>query len=222
MSEEKKSSVLKTLIIVVGAIIAVVVIGFIVLVAIELISPGEEAVVQPSEELVETLKVEEPAESVSDNNIFSEPGYGYSVKYPEGWIYELGENNSVIFSGPEGTDEFYTTVTFQTLFSKELGGNYDSLNELYLEMYNQFEQADGVFDFYEENAHFYNETTYPTISFDVVYSMGGETFWQYVILIERDQNAYHSVSYTSPLEHIELSVDKFIEMFESLKFVSIQ
>lgn len=228
--KNEEGSATKTLIIVIGALIALALIGFVVLVAIELVSPGEEAAEEPVEELVEESVVEvvEPtteegsATTTNDRNAFAEPGYGYTISYPQHWIYEKDDSNSVIFSGPEGSDEYYTTVTVQTLFSTEVGGNYNSLDGLYEELYNQFDEMNGIFDLYEEDTHTYKGISYPMIMFDTVYRMDGEDFWQYVILFERDEYAYHAVYYTAPLELIELSTDIFAEMLETFIFVPIQ
>ncbi len=224
--KNEKGSVIKTLVIVIGALIALAIIGFVVLVAIELISPDEETaeelVEEPIVEIVEPTAEEVTVTTTNDKNVFAEPGYGYTISYPQHWIYEKDVQNSVIFSGPEGTDEYYTTVTIQTLFSTEAGGNYNSLDDLYQELYNQFDEMNGIFDLYEEDTHTYNGVSYPMIVFDTIYRLDGEDFWQYVILFERDENAYHAVYYTTPLELIELSTDIFAEMVETFIFVPIQ
>jgi len=223
--KNEKGSVLKTLVIVIGALIALALVGFIVLVAIELISPdeqtAEELVEEPIVEVAEPTAEEVSATTTNGNNTFTEPGYGYTISYPQHWIYEKDDSNSVIFSGPEGTDEYYTTVTVQTLFSTEAGGNYSNLDDIYQELYDQFDEMNGIFDLYEEDTHPYKGIRYPMIVFDTIYRLDGEDFWQYVILFERDQHAFHAVYYTVPLELIELSTDVFTEMLETFIFVPI-
>ena len=226
MLKNEKGSVLKTLVIVIGALIALALIGFVVLVAIELISPGEETaeelIEEPIVEVAEPTTEEVSVTTTNGKNVFAESGYGYTISYPQHWIYEKDTQNSVIFSGPEGTDEYHTTVTIQTLFSTEAGGNYNSLDDLYQDLYNQFDEINGIFDLYEEDTHTYNGVSYPMIIFDTVYRLDGENFWQYVILFERDQHAYHAVYYTAPLELIEMSTAIFAEMVETFIFVPIQ
>ncbi len=208
-TRKKEGSLLKTLIIVIGSVVGLAVIGFIILVAIELVSPGD----QPREEATEVIpenSAEQTPEVMPGMKLFAEPGYGFTVNYPQDWIFEKDlEKIAVIFSGPEGTDEYYTTVTFQTVFSRDLGGYYDSLEELYTDLKSQHEEVGGKIHSYEEQTFEYHGATYPMINYDTTFQMNGEDVWRYVIILERDQHAFHQISYTAPIDLIDLSLEEY-------------
>lgn len=54
----------------------------------------------------------------------------YCIRYPANWIVRQENEYTYIFSGPEGTPTFYTTVTVASFASSALGGRYANTAEL--------------------------------------------------------------------------------------------
>ncbi len=127
--------------------------------------------------------------------------------------------NAIIFSGPEGTEEYHTTVNVQTLFSREVGGNYDDLESLYLDLKAQFENAGGTTADYKQQTLEHNGATYPVITFEASYQLNGENIWQWLLLLDRDSDVFYQISYTAPVELADLSEQVFYDMLESFTLV---
>ena len=120
------SSPMKKVGLVVGSFFAILGVFFAVFIVIEMFSSEEtpavedavpgmaEEEVQQETEVQQEAEVQEAAEDGWQE--FSQDDLGYSISYPGHWVFE-DQGNVIMFSGAEGSEEFYTTVNMQNMFS---------------------------------------------------------------------------------------------------------
>lgn len=48
-------------------------------------------------------------------NLYEDPGMGLSIHYPGDWIYQKPSQYTVVFSGPQGTAAYHSTVTLENI-----------------------------------------------------------------------------------------------------------
>jgi len=66
-----------------------------------------------------------PVETVSTKNLtYTDTAGKYTIKYPDNWMYEKTDANSVMFSGKKGSAAYASTITIQVLPMKKSGGIY--------------------------------------------------------------------------------------------------
>lgn len=142
----------------------------------------------------------EPGEIDVQMNIFESESLGFAVGYPSDWIYEKEGDNVVIFSGPEGTDSYYTTVNMQNIL---WGEAYEDFNDFYEDYKMQFEQANGAITEMTQVDYEQNGNKYDSVGFTSSYELNGTTFGQWVIGIDRGDGVFHQFSYTAPEDLFE-------------------
>ena len=86
--------------------------------------------VQESDAITGTFAITGGKAGLNLANFFQDGGLGYSIHYPEDWVYEKSKPYIVVFSGPEGSPAYYSTVTIQNLASTLMGGNFNSVDEV--------------------------------------------------------------------------------------------
>lgn len=142
---------------------------------------------------------EEP--SIALGNTFPESEFGYTIKYPSDWVYTKSSKYTVVFSGKEGTDAYYSTVSIQNIAPSQAGGLYKDVDSLLKAMEDQITTG-------AENAKIIDEKVFDCSAggekltgkgFKTEYSRQGENFKQCLIVVQRaDGKAFHVWSYTSP------------------------
>ncbi len=146
---------------------------------------------------------------------FSDPSLGYRIQYPPDWIWKKDSETTIIFSGKEGTDAYYSTVTIQNLASTEMGGVYRSVDEVIKGIQNQLSQAENSTVTSPEKIDFQAEEgkTVEGKMFLAQYKMQGENFKQVVIVVPRtDGKIFYTFTYTSPVDQY----DKFYENADAM------
>jgi hypothetical protein len=164
-----------------------------------------------------TKDLEEVEIAEEGTRVFDESGFGFTVSYPNNWIYET-DGFLVVFSGPENTDEYFTTINIQNLIKGE--GGYSTLEDIYKDYKEQFLTVNSTrigkmeYEIFEQD-----NAEYPMMVFDVEYERENENFKQTILVIERPGQIYHQFSYTAPVDLYELSEGTADRMFESFKMV---
>ena len=131
---------------------------------------------------------------ITGMEIFDGHELGFRIHYPADWIYEPG-NNLVVFSGREGTDDYYTTVNLQNLAWGEL---YHDFQDFYDDYRDQVTPAGGSLSLLQETSFSQNGRTFSAIEFNAEYHMEGEKLKQWIMAIDRGDGAFHQFSYTAP------------------------
>lgn len=132
--------------------------------------------------------------SVDLTNVFCFEEAGYCIRYPADWTVSQDNACTYIFSGPEGTPTFYTTVTVASFASSVLGGEYANVAELI-----QAYKCDTV-----TRAAWacIDSTGYPEgDGYVAEFLYQGERFRQWrVARASRDGKILHSWAYTAPAD----------------------
>ncbi len=165
------------------------------------------------------------ADTVSGNltNLFYEKWAGYQVRYPSGWVIDRPDKVTVLFAGPKGTDDYYTTVTVQNVASAKYGGTHQNVGSLVSDLKEQFRKSDPNTRFFSEKTFaFTSEDATPVnaITFSVTYALQGEKFQQWAVIIPRASDlVYHVFFYTSPVKLYERNARTAYDMLQTLRLV---
>lgn len=68
-------------------------------------------------------------EKVKLSKTFKNNELGFSINYPADWEYTQPNVWTVLFSGKQGTEAYYSTVNVQIIASKQTGGKYGTVEE---------------------------------------------------------------------------------------------
>jgi len=156
-------------------------------------------------------------------NMFYEKWAGYEIRYPSGWGVDKPDRVTVLFAGPRGTDDYYTTVTVQNVASAKYGGTHQNVGSLVSDLKRQFTKND-------PGTQFFNEKTFPfaseggtpvnAITFGVTYTLQGDKFQQWAVIIPRaSDQVYHVFFYTSPARLYERNIKTAYDMLQTLRLV---
>jgi len=157
------------------------------------------------------------------SNMFYEKWAGYEIRYPSRWVTEKPDRVTVLFAGPAGTDDYYTTVTIQNIASAKFGGKHQNVQSLVSDLKEQFtSNGPGTRFFNEKTFAFTSEKGKPVnaITFGVTYTLQGEKFQQWVVIIPRASDlVYHVYFYTSPVRLYEKNIKTAHDMLGTLKLL---
>src|SRR4030042_6175902 len=110
--------------------------------AVKLFLNGKEQVTVPFTLQASTVPTVQPAE-VSLPNIFNEPKFGYTIRYPADWKYEIQEDGYiVIFMNKKGEETSGIMVIQNLLSTKMVGGKYEDVDAVLNWMINGVKAAD--------------------------------------------------------------------------------
>ena len=128
---------------------------------------------------------------------FAEPGFGYTMPYPPSWVYEKPSQWTVVFSGPEGTDAYYTTVTVQNLQAS----TYPDMNAVIEDLKQQL-KASGKKHRWHHTVPYLHMDDMGNVEgkqFTMEYWEGKQKLRRSGVLIPRPKfGVYHYWSYTAP------------------------
>lgn len=163
----------------------------------------------------------ETKKSSMENNVFEDNQLGYKIEYPYNWIYEKQNAYRIIFSGKEGTDAYYSTISVQNVAALKADGKYTSTDLIIKDFRKQILT-------HGENAKFYNERKfiYKTNSgiiltgeeFISEYTRSGEKLKQWQIFLPNisGQIVYVWI-YTSPVDQYDTYLEVAKDMLDSWK-----
>lgn len=132
---------------------------------------------------------------------FNEPSLGYSVEFDPGWILERPSSDAVMFSGPEGTDSFYATVSIQNVAPPSAETAVQAASLIMDEIRAQFEKdASGVV-FEREAPYVFRKDDVLLLGreFVVDYVLNDERFRQWTVVVPRPEGRVAYIwSYRAP------------------------
>lgn len=161
-----------------------------------------EATSEPS-----SAMVEDPPPPPEGMQVFRAESLGYQIAFPDHWIREAADQNTMIFSGPEGTEEYYTTVTIQNIASDRAGGVHNSTESVSEEVIRQYRETGGDVLARVSGRIEIAGGEYLMTDYSANYFLNGEEFYVWAVVVQRDENVFHQVSYTAPPEFYEMSSD---------------
>jgi len=139
----------------------------------------------------------------SGQNIFQEGISGFTIEYPEEWMYEMPSKVKVVFSGNQGTPAYDAVLAVQNVLSSSNGGVYSDVNGVLNSIKNQITSADRNARIYDEKAFVYNMMDGKQLvgkEFKAEYLSQGVSYRQWQIVVPRyGGEAFHALSYTAPV-----------------------
>lgn len=158
---------------------------------------------------------EESARSGALPGMFSDPQLGYAIAYPEDWIVERPSGFTIVIGGPEGTEAYYATINVQNLASRNLGGVYGSVDDVYAEFKGQVEGAGGRTYDRQDYALNWSGGVAAGLEFMAEYRLQGQPMRQWIVVIQRNDNIFHQFSYTAPADLYEQYLATAIAIHDS-------
>lgn len=139
--------------------------------------------------------------SLDDYKSFNRTEFGYSIKYPKDWIWQQEKEATINFSGPKDTEAYFVTVTVQSLATTQMGGMYNSVDDVVNDLLSQVKSAKDssvseieTFEFSAED-----NTKVKAKRFVAEYTLEGQPFKQLIVVVPRaDQKIIYTFFYTAP------------------------
>ena len=149
-----------------------------------------------------TTEADVETAGVSNTSLFQEQGFGYVIKYPSDWIYEVSAGKTIIFSGARGTKAYFSTVSIQNLLStKKEGGKFRDIDAVADDLINQLKTAqDMKMSVIKPFSYSKGRMRLDGKQFTTEYSLQGVRYKQWVIVLPGPKgDIFHTWFYTSPL-----------------------
>jgi hypothetical protein len=108
--------------------------------SVKLFLNGKEQVTVPFKLQASTATTVQPGE-VPLANIFQEPGFGYTIRYPADWTYQTSGGIKVTFYSNKGQTSS-GTFAIQNVLSTKSGGKYEDVDAVMNAIINQIKAAD--------------------------------------------------------------------------------
>lgn len=151
---------------------------------------------------IQQQQTQEP-EDLSLTKSYSDPKGLYTIKYPTSWESSEKSETTVLFSGREGRDSYYTTVNIQALPTKVNGGVYENADALLEDLRNQLKDDTGKnISASEPFEYKVGDKTVTGFRFNAEYEIEGDKFKQMQMVVPSlsgDKFVY-ALAYTSPPE----------------------
>ena len=150
-----------------------------------------------------------PAQKFAD---FVNPKFKFATQLPSHWESYV-KDNSLIFSGPKGTEEYHATINFQFINRKP----QDSLETLGQDLERQWATPQDYKLLGRDNGRLSGQ---PALRLKAVYRpfKGGELFQQEQLLVERGPY-YYCIGYTAPqrlFSKYKWALDQVLKTFKFL------
>ncbi|MBT3358441.1 MAG: hypothetical protein HN403_02300 [Rhodospirillales bacterium] len=134
---------------------------------------------------------------------FGEWRLGYSIEYDADWIFERPSPEAIMFSGPEGTEAFFATVSIQNVAPPNAETSAQAASMIMDDIRVQFEKdaVDVVFE--GDGPYIYRKGDVFILGheFSVSYSDNQRRFKQWSLVLPRsDGRVAHIWSYRAPIE----------------------
>ncbi len=137
---------------------------------------------------------------------FGEWRLGYSIEYDADWIFERPSPEAVMFSGAEGTDAFFATVSIQNVAPPKADTSAQAASIIMDDIRVQFEKnaVDVVFEGNGPYIYRKDEVFILGREFTVSYSDNEHRFKQWSVVLPRPEGRVaHIWSYRAPIESFE-------------------
>ena len=133
---------------------------------------------------------------------FGEWRLGYSIEYDVDWIFERPSPEAVMFSGAEGTDAFFATVSIQNVAPPKAETSAQAASMIMDDIRAQFEKGAAEVVFEGSGPYIYRRDDVFILGreFTVSYSDGQQRFKQWSVVLPRPEGRVaHIWSYRAPI-----------------------
>ncbi len=149
--------------------------------------------------------------------LFAEPGYGFSIAYPQHWSYQFFSDNGVIFFGPEGTDEYDLELVVEIYYTSLAGGVYDSANEIASDLKQSISSMEGSISHEDSGRDIVSGTERDYSVFSGTYQRDGAPWGNTTLILQRDERLFYVIYYNAPAaiysDYLDLIFDQVIGSF---------
>ncbi len=178
------------------------------------VNPNENETANDEEE----VKPAATETSSKKNLTFDDTVGKYSIQYPDNWMFEKTDTNSVMFSGKKGTPAYASTVTVQVLPMKKTGGIYKNAKAIVEDLKGQIKEktTKAVFTREGEAELPLNPKEFKGYYFEVSYTYRGVPIkkMQFVIVNPANTMGY-SWGYTTDSTRYDIDLPIAKTMYES-------
>jgi hypothetical protein len=138
--------------------------------------------------------------AASPNRVFNEQGFGYTIEYPEGWIYYTQDHHTVIFIGEKGTDSSLPTVTMKNILSDKAGGAIKTVDDVIADLEDQLKMTSNPIIFDPQPLQYDKDGVKLAGKLCVAeYSINAEKYRQWMVVLPNGNGTlFHVWTYTAP------------------------
>ena len=132
---------------------------------------------------------------------FTDPGMGISIDYPGDWIFVRPSPHGVEFSGGEGTEAYFSTVSIRNVALPRAAGPDQAATSALANLKSVIAASTSNTGFHGEGTLVYenNGMMLQGLQFMATYSLDGKKFKKWTVIIPRPTGkVVHIWSYTSP------------------------
>ena len=132
---------------------------------------------------------------------FTDPGLGFSIKYPGDWIFVRPSPHAVEFSGGEGTEAYFSTVSIRNVELPRAAGPDQAATAALANLKSVIAAGTTETGFYGEGTLVYENKglMLQGLQMMATYSLDGKRFKKWTVIIPRPTGTVvHIWSYTSP------------------------
>lgn len=156
-----------------------------------------------------------------EDNVFEDNQLGYKIEYPYNWIYEKQNAYRIIFSGKEGTDAYFSTISVQNIYAPKASGKYAGIDLVIKDFRKQILTHGEDSKFYNQRQFVYKTNTGIILAgeeFISEYTKSGEKFKQWQIFLPNISGQIIYVwIYTSPVDQYDTYLEVAKDMLDSWK-----
>lgn len=168
----------------------------------------------PGPDDIETPVVTMP----TDSAVFAESGYGYSIRYPSGWIYSKPSHMTAMFSGAEGDPAYSALISVQNVAPAGVKDAEEAAQSALSNLKASLAQSVQKLQYLEDKPWEYLRGAHHLIGREITvsYIHGGQAFMKRVIVVPRPfQKLAHIWSYTAPVDIFKTYVETANRMLNS-------
>ena len=132
---------------------------------------------------------------------FTDPGLGLSIQYPGDWIFVRPSPHGVVFSGGEGTEAYFSTVSIRNVDLPRAAGPDQAATAALRDLKAEISATTAGARFHGEGTLVYESKGLflQGLQFMAIYSLDGKRFKKWTVIIPRPTGTVvHIWSYTSP------------------------
>lgn len=146
---------------------------------------------------------------------YANPKFGFVTELPAHWESQV-RDNSHVFSGPKGAEDYNTTINFQFI-TMTADNSLPQQRRTVIEQWKHMQDYRLVED---ETQNFQNQ--YTTVYLHAGYKLpGNDTLWEQIQVIIERQPYYYFIGYTSPQPLFEKYYPHLKHLIQTLRFTPL-
>lgn len=156
------------------------------------------------------IEINNADESNDLSKLFDNTDSHYSIKYPSSWDYEKTGPGTVVFSGKNGTQSYFSTVNIQTVLTKKTGGDFTSVKDFMTDLKKQAKSQSPNANFTDSGPIQIKAANGMDVKGEFVtfiYDYKEKTFKQWQIVVMRgDEQVFYAWAYTALVDRYDVDL----------------